>query len=455
MKKFLTPKIQILAKKLNNPLYVVGGFVRNYLIDGSVSSDIDLASPILTEELVGALTECGFNVVAEYRRTGTVVFEGDGNRYEFTSFRTESYLPGGTHTPDTVIFTKDIMADAKRRDFTCNAVYYDIKNDKFLDPLLGIEDINNRVLKTTVSAKEVFSHDGLRLMRLARFCGELNFTIGEQTFESAILYAKNVKDVAVERIYQELKMILLSDKKYPFSNPNGHYEGLKVLDKIGVLDIILPELTLGRGMEQRKDFHNHDVLEHSLRCVLYAEPSIRLYALIHDIGKPFAMQNYGKYHTHAKDGEKIAKTVLERLKVDNETVKKACFLVGAHMLDLKEDMRENKIRRLIVQNNDYFNDLINLKRADYRACKDQSGEPKTVKRWKSIKEKMEKDGTPFNFSDLKITASELMEMGYKGKKLGDELKKLFWLCIDNPDFNNKEKLLKIAEKGFALDKNGI
>ena len=347
------------------------------------------------------------------------------------------------------------MADAKRRDFTCNAVYYDIKNDKFLDPLLGIEDINNRVLKTTVSAKEVFSHDGLRLMRLARFCGELNFTIGEQTFESAILYAKNVKDVAVERIYQELKMILLSDKKYPFSNPNGHYEGLKVLDKIGVLDIILPELTLGRGMEQRKDFHNHDVLEHSLRCVLYAEPSIRLYALIHDIGKPFAMQNYGKYHTHAKDGEKIAKTVLERLKVDNETVKKACFLVGAHMLDLKEDMRENKIRRLIVQNNDYFNDLINLKRADYRACKDQSGEPKTVKRWKSIKEKMEKDGTPFNFSDLKITASELMEMGYKGKKLGDELKKLFWLCIDNPDFNNKEKLLKIAEKGFALDKNGI
>ncbi len=455
MKKFLTPKIQILAKKLNNPLYVVGGFVRNYLIDGSVSSDIDLASPILTEELVGALTECGFNVVAEYRRTGTVVFEGDGNRYEFTSFRTESYLPGGPHTPDTVIFTKDIMADAKRRDFTCNAVYYDIKNDKFLDPLLGIEDINNRVLKTTVSAKEVFSHDGLRLMRLARFCGELNFTIGEQTFESAILYAKNVKDVAVERIYQELKMILLSDKKYPFSNPNGHYEGLKVLDKIGVLDIILPELTLGRGMEQRKDFHNHDVLEHSLRCVLYAEPSIRLYALIHDIGKPFAMQNYGKYHTHAKDGEKIAKTVLERLKVDNETVKKACFLVGAHMLDLKEDMRENKIRRLIVQNNDYFNDLINLKRADYRACKDQSGEPKTVKRWKSIKEKMEKDGTPFNFSDLKITASELMEMGYKGKKLGDELKKLFWLCIDNPDFNNKEKLLKIAEKGFALDKNGI
>ena len=137
MKKFLTPKIQILAKKLNSPLYVVGGFVRNYLIDGSVSSDIDLASPILTEELVSALTECGFNVVAEYRRTGTVVFEGDGNRYEFTSFRTESYLPGGTHTPDTVIFTKDIMADAKRRDFTCNAVYYDIKNDKFLDPCLS------------------------------------------------------------------------------------------------------------------------------------------------------------------------------------------------------------------------------------------------------------------------------------------------------------------------------
>ena len=455
MKKFLSPKIQVLAKKLNSPLYVVGGFVRNYLIDGSASFDMDLASPILTEELVGTLKECGFNVVAEYRRTGTVVFEGDGNRYEFTSFRTESYLPGGAHTPDTVIFTKDIMADATRRDFTCNAVYYDIKNDEFVDPLFGIEDIKNRVLKTTVSAKEVFSHDGLRLMRLARFYSELNFTVDLETLNGAKLYAKNIKDVAVERIYQELKMILLSDEKYAFSNEKGHYEGLKLLYEIGVLELILPELTLGRGMEQRKDFHNHDVLEHSLRCVLYAEPSIRLYALIHDIGKPYAMQNYGKYHTHAKDGEKIAKTVLERLKADNETIKKACFLVGAHMLDLKEDMRENKIRRLIVEYHDYFDDLIDLKRADYRACKDQLGEPETVKRWKSIREKMEKDGTPFNLSELKITASELMEMGYKGKKLGDELKKLFWLCVDNPDFNKKGKLLKIAEKGFTLDKNNI
>ncbi len=455
MKKFLSAKIRFLAKKLNKPLYVVGGFVRNYLIDGSISSDIDLASPILTEELVGALIDCGFNVVAEYKRTGTVVFEGDGNRYEFTSFRTESYLPGGAHTPDTVIFTKDIMADATRRDFTCNAVYYDIKNDKFVDPLHGVQDIKNKVLKTTVSAKEVFSHDGLRLMRLARFYSELNFTVDLDTLNGAKLYAKNVKDVAVERIYHELKMILLSDKKYAFSNKVGHYQGLKLLDEIGVLELIFPELTLGRGMEQRKDFHNYDVLEHSLRSVLYAEPSIRLYALLHDVGKPYAMQKHGKYHTHAKDGVKIAKTILERLKADNETVKKACFLVGAHMLDLKEDMRESKIRRFIAENHDYFDDLISLKIADYRACKDQSDEPKTVDRWKKIRKNMEKDGTPFNFSDLKITANELMEMGYKGKKLGDELKKLFWLCVDNPDFNKKEKLVKIAEKGLFLDNSSI
>ena len=451
MKKFLSPQIILLAKKLNNPLYVVGGFVRNYLVDGSRSEDIDLASPCLTSELVEYLPDCGFNVIAEYIRTGTVVFEGDGNRYEFTSFRTESYLPGGAHTPDSVIFTKDIVKDATRRDFTCNAVYYDILKDKFIDPLNGIEDINNKVLKTTISAKEVFSHDGLRLMRLARFMAELDFKVDLDTLSGAKLYAKNIKDVAVERVYSELKMILLSDKKYSFSNPKGHYEGSKLLDEIGVLDYIFPDLTLGRNMEQRKDFHKYDVLEHSLRCVLYAEPSIRLFALLHDIGKPYAMQKYGKYHTHAKDGEIIVKSALEGLKADMETIKKAQFLVGAHMFDVKEDMRESKIRRLIIENYKYFDDLINLKIADYRACKDQTGEPQTTVRWKNLREKMEKDGTPFNIGDLKVSANELINLGFKGKKLGDELKKLFWVCVLNPDFNQKDKLLKMAEKSLVLD----
>lgn len=446
MKKILNQNLVRLAEKLNVPLYVVGGFVRNYLAYGYVSKDIDVAAPLLCKDFLDKLKECGFSVIAEYKRTGTVVFTDGTDKIEFTSFRTESYLNGGAHSPEEVVFTDDIVKDAKRRDFKCNAVYYDIKRGEYVDPLGGIKDIKERVLSTVLLPEKVFCHDGLRLMRLARFCGELSFSIEKETLKGAKLYAKNIKDVAAERVYAELKMILSADEKYPFSDKAGHYKGLKILSETGVLDMIMPELTEGRGMEQRKDFHNHDVLEHCLRCAMYAAKSIRLPALLHDVGKPYALKTTGRFFTHPKDGVKIAKEILSRLKAEKETIEKTCFLIGAHMLDLKEDMKESKIKRFIVDNNKYFEDLILLKTADFRACKDEVGMPPTVKRWLNIKENMIKDGVPLTLSDLKITSKELIDMGYCGKELGEQLKKLFYLAVDDPLINDNERLKKISVK---------
>ncbi len=446
MKDVLNRNLINLAQKLDAPLYLVGGFVRNYLAYGYVSKDIDVASPMLTETLLKKLDASGFSVIAEYKRTGTVVFTDGQDRIEFTSFRTESYLSGGTHTPEKVIFTDDICKDAKRRDFKCNAVYYDIKRGEFVDPLGGIKDINERVLSTALSPEEVFCHDGLRLMRLARFCGELGFEAEKQTLCGAKRYAKNIKDIAAERVCAELKMILSADKKYPFSDTTGHYKGLKILSETGVLDFIMPELTQGRGMEQRKDFHDYDVLEHCLRCAMYAEEKIRLPALLHDVGKPYALKNTGRFYSHPKDGIKIANDILTCLKADKETIERTCFLIGAHMLDLKVDMKENKIKRFIVDNYKYFDDLMLLKTADFRACKDESGQPPTVKRWLNIKDRMVKDGVPFSLLDLKISAKELMNMGYSGKTLGAQLKKLFYLAVEDPSVNDNLRLRKISKK---------
>lgn len=445
MKNLLKQNLKNLACKLEKPLYVVGGFVRNYLIDGKASKDIDLASSMPTEELKENLSEFGFFVVGEYKRTETLLFSDGEQKYEYTAFRTEEYEEGGFHTPVSTCLTDDIELDAKRRDFKCNAVYYDIKSDKIVDVLGGVEDVKNKVLDTVISPDEVFCHDGLRLMRLARFTGELGFTPTKQVLQSALNNAQNILDVSKERVYAELKMILVADTKYEFSDRRGQYSALKVLDVTRVLDYIFPDLTEGRGLVQRSDFHNYDVLEHSLRAVLYAKKELRLYALMHDIGKPYAMRKDGKYHFHAVYGEHIVERALRYILADNKTVERATFLTKYHMLDKKCDMSENKIRVFIVENQDKIEDLLGVMQADYSACKDYLDEAPTVTKWKKIIEKMKNDGVPFCLKELKINAKDLIEMGIEGEKIGQTLNKLLKHCIINPSENDRERLVKLAK----------
>ncbi len=446
MKIYFNEKLKDLCDNLPAPLYAVGGIVRNFLIDGSILTDYDLAAAIPVGELERVVIDKGFEVVAVYPRTNTLVFKIDGVKYEYTAFRRESYKKGGEHTPQTVEFTTDIVEDAKRRDFKCNAIYYDIKKDELFDPLGGIEDVKNRVLDTVDEPEKVFSHDGLRLMRLARFSGELNFKPTIRVLEAAVRYADNIKDISPERIFDELKKILVSDKKYAFSNKFGHYEGIKLLEKTRVLDRIIPELTLGRGMAQREDYHNFDVLEHSLKTLLYADESIRLTALLHDVGKPYCMIKTGQFYKHDLEGEKIARKVLDRLKADNKTKSKVAFLIKYHMLDMDLKMREGKLRIFFAKNYPLIEPLLKLKQADFKGSKEQDGVCPTITKWQNILVDMQKEGAPLDKKQLKISAERLVELGYKGKKIGEEIEKLFLLAVENSSINDEEKLVELAKK---------
>lgn len=443
----LNQKLYQLAKALPVPLYAVGGVVRNYLIDQSIADDVDLAAPLDADEFAERAKELGFIIQATYAKTGTVLFTDGQKSYEYTRFRTDSYR-GGEHSPCSVNATDDILLDAKRRDFKCNAIYYDLKNQRIVDPLGGVKDVENGVLDTVVDAEQVFMHDGLRIMRLARFCGQLNFKSTTSVLNAAKKYTLNLRDVSVERIFSELRQILVADCKYPFSDKSGHYAALKILDEIGALDVVIPELALGRGMQQRKDYHDHDVLEHSLRTVLYSPPQIRLAALLHDVGKPYCMKNMGKYYGHENEGQRIAGDILNRLRADNRTLRRVKALTRLHMIDIDGKMRESKIKRLIIENQDLFFDLLALKRADYTACKDQEGEPIAVEKFERIYSQMKGDGTPFNLGELKLDATSLMEIGYSGKEIGKALEKLFWAAVDNPMLNDRERLKLMARKNF-------
>lgn len=442
MQAVLPEKLKSLAAALGKPLYVVGGACRDYLAGLSVAcGDLDICAPIAADEVCAAAKEAGFTVSAVYKNTGTVLMSADGQDYEFTSFRTDRYVRG-KHSPVEVFFTDDIAIDARRRDFKCNAVYYDIAEQKFVDPLGGTEDIKNKRITTVVDAGKVFGEDGLRLMRLCRIAAQVGFTPTEECVDGARKNCALIDDIAAERIGTELNAILTADLKYGVEG--AQYEGLKLLRETGVLAWILPELALGDKMYQREDFHSHDVLEHTLRCVLYAPPQIRLAALLHDVGKPYCKLNFGKFARHEEEGAIIAENICKRLRVSSKLTARVCELVRWHMYDLSGAASENKVRKFIVNNPAIFDDLLLLKQADFSACKDDLSPAPCVVKWQGILKKMQSEGVPLTLKELKVRGDELIDAGICPDETAKTLKMLLGECAIGNVLNEKERLIKYA-----------
>ncbi len=441
---YLLPNSLIsLAKAMPKPLYIVGGAVRDHLIGfENQSPDWDICSPLLAEEFAALATAHGFSIHAVYRNTGTVKLQDtEHNEFEFSSFRSDEYVRG-VHTPTNVFFTGDITLDARRRDFTCNAVYYDVSAQTYVDPLGGMAAIGEKRLTTVAPAKKVFGEDGLRLMRLARQAAQLGFSPDSDCLIGAKENAALIDDISVERIYAELTAILAADEKHGILG--GAYRGLRLLDEIGVFERIFPELALGKGMTQRADFHKYDVLEHSLRAVKYAPPKLRLATLLHDVGKPFCMQRDGKYHAHPVEGETLARNILNRLKAPKKTVERVCALVKWHMYDLDCKTGERKLRRFLVTHYDLLDDLLLLKQADFSACMDDTNDAPTCLRWRKLLDIMHKERVPFTLKELAVNGNDLLTLGIAPKNLSAILHTLLMHTALSPKDNEKTRLLHLA-----------
>lgn len=442
MKEKIPEGLLRLCEKLNKPLYVVGGSCRDY-IAGLVQSgsDWDICAAAGAEEACLAAKSAGLKADAVYARTGTVRISDGGNIYEYTCFRTDKYVRG-VHSPEEVYFTEDISLDAKRRDFKCNAIYYDIKSEKFVDPLGGIEDARRAVISTVKEAEKVFGEDGLRLMRLCRIAAQTGFTPTEECLEGAKSNSHLICDIAAERVRAELEMILCADKKYGVQY--GQYKGLEMLKDIGVLAYILPELSAGDKMEQRSDFHSYDVLEHTLRCVKYADYSIRLAALLHDVGKPFCKDKRGTFAGHEQEGARIARDILLRLRFPKKIIDRVGELVKYHMYDFSCLASENKVRKFLTLHGDIADDLLLLKQADFSACKDDLSPAPCVVKWQNIIQKMQSEGVPRSLKDLDVKGDELIAAGLDRSDVGKALEFLLCECAIDKSNNQKARLVKIA-----------
>ena len=450
MREFLPKSLLLLAKNIPAPLYVVGGSVRDHLAGFQITQpDLDICAPLSAESFAAFAEENGFTVKSFYKHTGTVKMQDRcGNQYEYSCFRSDKYVRG-EHTPAEIYFTDDIALDARRRDFTCNAVYYDIQTERYVDPLDGIAAIKEKRLTTVAPANKVFGEDGLRLMRLARQAAQLGFCPDMQTLNGAKANAELIKDISPERIFAELCLILQADQKHGVKN--GHYTGMRLLDEIGVLAQIMPELTLGKNMLQRADFHDHDVLEHSFRALLYSDPSIRLAALLHDVGKPFCTLRDNNRYDHNLQGSRIARDILNRLKAPKKTIDRVCYLTELHMYDLNCETGENKLRRFLVQHYAVMDELLLLKQADFSGCKDNLSPAPTVVRWKKLLAQMKAEKVPFSLKELAVNGQDLLNVGIPAPSLAGILQKLLEHTATNPKDNEKERLCRIA-LGFYKEK---
>ena len=230
--------LRSIAAALPCPLYLVGGYVRNLLLYGKTDTDMDICAALPVEELRRALEGLPCEVQDVNPRVGTVLIKWGDERYEYTTFRRDSYPIGGVHTPAQVTFVGSPAEDALRRDFCANAIYLDVATGEIIDPTGGREDLKKGVLRATREPDLVFGEDGLRILRLVRFCAQLGFVPDEETFLSAQRHCHYLRDITPERIWGEMRLILLSDTRY--NVPFGHEKGLALLDRLGAWPYIAP-----------------------------------------------------------------------------------------------------------------------------------------------------------------------------------------------------------------------
>lgn len=422
------------------PLYAVGGCVRDEILGREVF-DIDLTSACLQEEAEKYAKAAGMRVLLGSKRLGTVMIKGEKS-YEYTPFRVDSYPAGsGVHKPASVRFTEDIEEDARRRDFTVNALYYDILRGDTLDLLGGKADLDARLLRAVDDPRRVLGEDGLRIMRLYRFVAVLGFSAEEKTAAAAREMSGLLGDIAPERIRVELDKLLAGEHAA---------EGLRGLIGCGAMRVIMPEFCENIGVKQDPAFHMYDVDEHILRTVEYAPPRLRLAALLHDIGKGRCVREEGNMYRHAQVSAQMAEEIMTRLRYSKEQTRRTVRLVAAHMTDMRGDMRESKLRRFVANNADIIDDLTELIIADARAACGNADREKCL-RIARLRDKMQNEGVPFGVGELAINGNDVMAFGYKGEEIGKVLNELFDLCLRGEKKNERKILLDILEKRKNAD----
>jgi putative nucleotidyltransferase with HDIG domain len=418
--------------------FLVGGAVRDYFL-GRPVNDFDVATDARPEEVMKIYRR----VIPTGVQHGTVTVLWKGMKIEVTTFRTEADYGDARH-PDSISYAASIEEDLSRRDFTINAMAYDLVGGDLVDPFKGRDDIRSRLIRAVGDPRERFHEDGLRPLRAVRFAAQLGFDIDEKTLNAIPPSLDRLAMVSAERSRDEVQKILLS----PIPS-----RGLRLMESTGILGLLIPELAACRGVEQKGN-HIFDVLDHLFACVDAIQPDIvlRLAALLHDIGKPHArLESPGgeiSFHRHEFISADLAETILRRMRFPNTVIDEVSHLIREHMFAYDDSWSDAAIRRFIARVGvDSMERLLDLRVADGCAIVGRPIDPRTLEPLRDRIRAVLEAKQAFGLADLAVKGGDLASIGVPpGPAMGAMLKELLETVMDDPSLNERQRLLSIAER---------